>query len=129
MLAAFLDGLDRAAMSGRNVLGALKDLSEADDGGERRAQFVAHEGKETAFGLISAVGGDARLPQLGVAPLDLRKHVVEGVNEHAHLVVGLFLRAHGVVLFLGNGAGRRGELQERIGNNGLQLGGNGQRDD
>ena len=35
-------------------------LGEADDGVERRAQFVAHGGEETGLGRVGLLGGGAR---------------------------------------------------------------------
>ena len=36
-------------------------LAEADDGGERRAQLVAHEREKTALGLVGPIGAVAGL--------------------------------------------------------------------
>ena len=58
---------EQMASSGEDVLHALllegserllliEDLTEAEDGVERRAQFMAHTGKELRFGTIGCVG-------------------------------------------------------------------------
>ena len=69
-------------------------LAETNNRSQGSAQFVAHEGEEIALGLIGPLGGDSGLLQLRIAFLDLRQHVVERINQHPHLVIGMFLGAH-----------------------------------
>ena len=98
-------------------------LAEADDGGERRAQLVAHEGEEVALGLVRLLGDVAGLLQFGIALLDLREHVVEGFDECADFVAALADGALAVIFFLGDDAGGPREIEQRLGDDALEAGG------
>src|SRR6266446_2767947 len=99
-----------------------KHFAKADDGGEGGAQFVAHERKKIALGLIGTLGGDSGLLQLGIALLDLRQHVIERINQHANLILTLFSSAQSVVFFLGDYSSGVGKFQDRFGDQALQPG-------
>ena len=50
----------------RTVIFTAHDLGEADDGVQRRAEFVAHPGQEFRLGLVGLLGGEQS--QIGFLP-------------------------------------------------------------
>ena len=76
-MAATLENLLDALAIATTVGGHLEQLSEPEDGVQRRAQLVAHAGEEAALGLVRAVGLGLGLP----APLDLGLQRLVGVAE------------------------------------------------
>ena len=101
----------------------LEHFAVADDGVQRRAQFVAHVGQELALGLVGALGGLHQHLQLLVALFELgvgageipageaeaAGHAVEGVRELAQLVLaGEFDVGFQVARAQGIGAGFEG---------------------
>jgi hypothetical protein len=62
------------------------------------------------------------LDQLAISILDLDEHVVEPINQLADLVVPGRFDAQLVAVLSRDGAGGRGQPQERLGNNPLQPG-------
>ena len=67
---------------GRRLRVVSKQLSEAEDGVQRRAQFVAHGGQELGLGLIGGVGLFLGEVQLLLRLLELRDVIDEGVIPH-----------------------------------------------
>ena len=83
-------------------------FAEAEDGVERRAQFVAHGGQEVALEAVRFVQGQVGLGQLIDLAIEVgvdlaqtvlhadevAQHAVEGMAEVLELVAGLDLAAH-----------------------------------
>ena len=85
----------------------LEQLEVGQDAGERGAQLVRRVGHELALALERRLGLVAR----GV---ELAEHVLEGVREVSHLVVGLRLRQRDArVARAGDLPGRAGEAGDR----------------
>ncbi len=123
-----------------------KDLREADDGVQRSAQLVAHVGEEGAFCKICDLGllghdvgplgcllkldgsvGYLLLEvfpvfhQFLVADMNLRKHVVETVNETSYLIRSSFFRLDRIVLLFRDDLHRPGQGQDRFRDDALEL--------
>ena len=108
-----LDLLERALDLRRRQGAGAQQPGPAENRVERRPQLVRQRREEL---VLQAV----RFAQLGFALLDLMQHPVEGVDQHAELVVGDFLGADRIVPARRHvGRGPR-ELQDRIGNEGLE---------
>ena len=104
-------------------------LGEADDGVERRTQFVAHIGEERGLGTVGQFGllpGDR---QAFLPLLDFRQHLVEAVDEFAQFVVAMLGEADGVIAGFGYQLHRLRQLVDRHGNHALHPGGEDQGDD
>ena len=93
---------------GGSSAGLLQQLAVADDGVQRRAQFVAHGGQKAAFGGVGRLRGLLRY-QRGAQMLH---HGVECLGQAAHFVGARDFRPAAEIA-VGHPAGEFGEGLQR----------------
>ena len=65
----------------------------------------------------------AMLPQLLVAGLNLRQHLVEAIYQQSQFVLAMFGGAERIILFGGDDFRRLRQMQDRLGDHALEFGG------